>query len=200
MHVRATFPKTPPIRDFTTATAACVGDKLRCAFWFAVAAFRDSMPNMDPTDAERMEKSLIAGADAAVELRFTIFERFFAVWPGRRATFLNLDAASRRMTDETLEMLMGLAKGQENWVWPLAAEMAANHRGYGDLPWAEFESWIALTIDAVRDAAGPAWDDYTEAAWGRQAERLKTLLWEAREGWERAMPAKISGQESLPHG
>lgn len=140
------------------------------------------------TDAEHMEDSLIAGAEAGIELRFTLFERFFSAWPERRNTFLTVDAASRRMTDETLEMLVGLAKGEENWVWPMAAELMANHRGYGNLQWAEFESWIALTIATVRDAAGAAWDAETEAAWNRQAARLKQLLLEAREGWDRAMP------------
>jgi hypothetical protein len=143
------------------------------------------------TDAECMEDSLIAGAEAGIELRFALFERFFAAWPERRGTFLNLDAASRRMTDETLEMLVGLAKSEESWVWPMAADLMANHRGYGNLPWAEFESWIALTIDSVQDAAGAAWDAETEAAWNRQAARLNKLLLEARDGWERAMPANV---------
>lgn len=143
---------------------------------------------MGKADAELMEASLIAVAEAGVELRFALFERFFAAWPERSASFLNVDAASRRMTDETLEMMMGLAKGEDNWVWPLAAELIANHRGYGNLPLAEFESWIALTIEIVRDAAGAVWNAETEAAWARQGERLKVMLEEARAGWDRAMP------------
>lgn len=148
---------------------------------------------MEKTDAELMEASLIAVADAGVELRFALFERFFALWPERRASFLNVDAASRRMTDETLEMMMGLARQEDNWVWPLVAELAFTHRSYGRLPWEEYESWIALTIEAVRDAAGAAWDAETEAAWVRQGERLKVLLQEARVGWDRAMPGHILG-------
>lgn len=146
---------------------------------------------MGKTDAELMEASLIAVAEAGVELRFALFERFFAAWPERRASFLNVDAASRRMTDETLEMMIGLAKGEDNWVWPLAAELIANHRGYGNLPSAEFESWIALTIEVVRDASGAVWNAETEAAWVRQRERLNVMLEEARAGWDRAMPVHI---------
>ena len=107
-----------------------------------------------PSDAELMEASLIAVADAGVELRHPLFARWFAAWPERRATFINTDASSRRMTDETLEMMLGLAKGEENWVWPLVAELAFTHRSYGRLPWAEYESWIDLTIDCIGDAAG----------------------------------------------
>lgn len=147
---------------------------------------------MEKSDAELMEASLIACADAGAELRFALFERFFAAWPERRASFLNVDAASRRMTDETLEMMLGLAKGEDNWVWPLVAELAFTHRSYGRLPWAEYESWIALTIEVVRDAAGAAWDAETGAAWARQGERLKALLQEARVGWDRAMPGHVS--------
>lgn len=148
---------------------------------------------MGKTDAELMEASLIAVVDAGVELRFALFERFFAVWPDRRASFLNVDAASRRMTDETLEMMMGLARGEDNWVWPLVAELAFTHRSYGRLPWAEYESWISLTIEVVRDAAGAVWDAETEAAWVRQGERLKVMLQEARVGWDRAMPGHVLG-------
>ena len=148
---------------------------------------------MAKTDAEYMEASLIAVADAGIELRFALFERFFAAWPERRASFLNVDAASRRMTDETLEMMIGLAKGEENWVWPLVAELVANHRGYGELLGQEYESWIALTIEVVRDASGAAWNAETEVAWARQGERLKEMLEEARVGWDRAMPEHVLG-------
>ncbi len=151
---------------------------------------------MEKTDAELMEASLIAVADAGVELRFVLFERFFAAWPERRASFLNVDAASRRMTEETLEMMMGLAKDEENWVWPLVAELAFTHRSFGQLPWVEYESWIALTIEAVRDLSGAVWSADTEAAWQRQGERLKSLILEAREGWDRAMPGHVL--EQLP--
>lgn len=150
---------------------------------------------MNATDAELMEASLIAVTDAGVELRFVLFELFFAAWPERQSSFFNVDAASRRMTDETLEMMLGLAKGEENWVWPLVAELAFTHRSYGRLPCEEYESWIALTIEVVRDAAGAVWDVETDAAWVRQGERLKVMLEEARVGWDRAMPGHILGVE-----
>lgn len=147
-----------------------------------------------PSDADLMEASLIAVADAGVELRHPLFARWFAAWPERRATFINTDASSRRMTDETLEMMMGLAKGEENWVWPLVAELAFTHRSYGRLPWAEYESWIDLTIDCIGDAAGATWSAEADAAWRRHGERLKALIIEAREGWDRAMPGHILGE------
>lgn len=147
-------------------------------------------------DAELMEASLIAGAKAGVELRFALFEKFFAAWPERRADFLSLDAASRRMTDETLEMMMGLAKNEKQWVWPLVAELVFTHRSFGQFPWIEYESWIALTIETVAEAAGPDWNSETEAAWIRQGERLKSLILEARNGWDKVMPGHIAGRMS----
>lgn len=147
-----------------------------------------------PTDAELMEASLIAVADAGVELRHPLFARWFAAWPERRATFINVDASSRRMTDETLEMMLGLAKEEELWVGPLVDELAFTHRSYGRLPWAEYESWIDLTIDCIGDAAGAAWSADADAAWRRQGERLKALIIGAREGWDRAMPGHILGE------
>ena len=149
-------------------------------------------------DAELMEASLIAGAEAGLELRFALFDKFFTAWPDRRADFLNLDAASRRMTDETLEMMMGLAKEQKQWVWPQVAELAFTHRNFGQLPWVEYESWIALTIETVAEAAGASWNSETEAAWIRQGERLKALIMEARIRWDEVMPDHVAGRLS-PH-
>jgi hypothetical protein len=149
-------------------------------------------------DAELMEASLIAGAEAGLELRFALFDKFFTAWPDRRADFLNLDAASRRMTDETLEMMIGLAKEQKQWVWPQVAELAFTHRNFGQLPWVEYESWIALTIETVAEAAGASWNSETEVAWIRQGERLKALIMEARIGWDEVMPGHVAGRLS-PH-
>jgi hypothetical protein len=41
----------------------------------------DSIKNMEKTDAELMGASLIAVADAGVELRFALFERFLPPGP-----------------------------------------------------------------------------------------------------------------------
>ena len=141
-----------------------------------------------------MEASLIAVADSGIELRHPLFARWFAVWPDRRATFINADASSRRMTDETLEMMLGLAKGEELWVGPLVDELAFTHRSYGRLPWAEYKSWIALTIECVGEAAGEAWSAEADAAWVRQGKALKLLIQAARAGWDAAMPGHILGR------
>ncbi len=143
-----------------------------------------------PTDAELMEASLAAAAEGP-ELRHALFARFFNAFPDRRASFINLDAASRRMTDETLGMMLGIAKGEENWVWPFASEMVATHINFGPLPAQEFLAWIDLTIDTLGEAAGAAWCAECEAAWRRSGERLKTMILEAREGWDRAMPGEV---------
>ena len=78
-------------------------------------------------DVAAMEASLVAVADAGVDVRHALFDRFFAVFPDRRASFMIVDASSRRMTDETLQMMLGLAKG-EGWVWPLVAELVFTDR------------------------------------------------------------------------
>ena len=103
------------------------------------------------SDAASMEASLIAAADA--DIRLPLFERFFAAFPERRASFISIDAASRRMTDETLEMMLGLAKG-EGWVWPLVAELVFTHRSYGALPIAEYDAFIDMTVDELGKAGG----------------------------------------------
>ena len=142
------------------------------------------------SDAALMEASLLAVADAvgagAPDVRFPLFDRFFAAFPDRRATFYNVEAASPRMTDETVQMLFGLA-ADEGWVQGLVNELTYTHRQYGALPADEYATWVDLTVDVLRDTAGAAWDDDTEAAWRRAAERLKAMVAEARTGWVAAM-------------
>ena len=139
------------------------------------------------TDAAAMEASLVAVADAGVEIRHALFDRFFAAFPDRRASFMIVDASSRRMTDETLAMMLGLAKG-EGWVWPLVAELVFTHRAYGPLPIAEYDAFIDMTVEELGAASGVAWSIAAAAAWHRQAEALKGMIRRARAEWESAMP------------
>jgi len=139
------------------------------------------------TDAARMEASLTAVADAGIDIRHALFDRFFAAFPDRRASFMVVDASSRRMTDETLQMMFGLAKG-EGWVWPLVAELVFTHRAYGPLPIAEYDAFIDMTVAELGAAAGAAWDGEAAAAWQRHADALKAMIRRARAEWESAMP------------
>ena len=143
---------------------------------------------MSDADAALMEASLMVVADAGIDIRHALFQRFFAAYPGRRASFISIDASSRRMTDETLQMMFGLAQG-EGWVWPLVAELVFTHRSYGPLPIAEYDAFIDMTVEELGAAAGTAWNADTAAAWQRHADALKAMIRRARAEWEQAMPA-----------
>ena len=138
-----------------------------------------------PTDAALIEASLAAAADA--DLNTPLYTRFFAAYPDRAATFTNLEASATRMTDETLQMMHGLATS-ESWVWPLITELTFTHRNYGSIPHSEYEAFITMTIDTLAEAAGDAWNAETDAAWRRQGKALYAKIVEAREGWVTAMP------------
>lgn len=143
------------------------------------------------SDAQMMEASLLAVAESGIDIRIPLFERFFEVWPQRRASFINADAASRRMTDETLQMMFGLASG-ESWVWPLVAELVFTHRSYGPLPMEEYESFIDMTVEELGKAATPSWSPECHAAWQRNADALKAMIITARTDWTRIMPGAQS--------
>jgi len=146
----------------------------------------DESPGL-ANDAALIEQSLAALAEAGVEIRYALFERFFAAYPERRASFLNLEVSSIRMTDETLQMMHGLAAG-ENWVGPLVNELSFTHRNYGVLPDAEYDAFIDMTVEAVLAVAG----NVSALAWRRQAERLKLMVATARREWTRVMPGAVS--------
>jgi len=133
------------------------------------------------TDAELIEASLVAldGREAAMRAR--LFDRFLAHFPERREIFIHVDATAVRMTDETLQWLHGLAQDRK-WVWSQVAELVINHRNYGALRQEEYDAFVDLAIDALRDTID-IWDAATEGAWRRQAASLKTLIARARAEW-----------------
>jgi hemoglobin-like flavoprotein len=142
---------------------------------------------MSESDAALIEASLVRLSDLGIELRHSLFARFFATFPERQAAFLCPEATSVRMTDETLQILYGLAL-DEGWVWPLIAELVATHRSYGELPLAEYDAFIDLTLEALSAALGPDWTEPSAAAWIRQAARFKALIAEAAAEWSRILP------------
>lgn len=143
-----------------------------------------------PNDAELMEQSLLALADRGIELRHKLYERFFAAFPGRREAFLCPHATSIRMTDETLQIMHGLATDAD-WVWTLVAELIGTHRSYGRLPLEEYEGFIDLTVDELAVALGEDCSPECHAAWLRQAARFKQMVADASSDWDRILP--VSG-------
>ncbi|QDZ08615.1 globin [Sphingomonas panacisoli] len=137
------------------------------------------------TDAALIEASLLALDGQEAAMRERLFERFFARFPDRRAIFLAIDATSVRMTDETLQWMLGLAS-ERKWVWSQVAELVFNHRNYGHLTHEEYAVFIDLAIDALGETIVDAWDEKTDAAWRRQAATLKDMIARAQTEWTAA--------------
>ena len=137
--------------------------------------------------AATMEFALTLLAERDIELRHGLYERFFARFPERRAAFLCPEATSVRMTDETLQLLYGLAGGK-NWVWPLIAELVATHQAYGDLPLAEYNAFVDMLIEEIAAALGADWTRDQANAWGQQAEALKAMIGKAQAKWDLVLP------------
>lgn len=60
---------------------------------------------------------------------------------------------------------------------------------YGIIPMTEYDAFIDATVQQLAAANGATWTDDHAAAWGRQAEALKTMVREATAGWAQAMAA-----------
>jgi hypothetical protein len=125
----------------------------------------------------------LAGQDDAFRQR--LFDRFFHAFPARRESFLAFGTSSRRMADETLQLLHGLAAGAE-WVWPHIADLVDLHRAYGALPDAEYDSFIDLVAETACELGGASTE--ADAAWRRQASALKGLVRRAGADWAAALP------------
>ena len=134
-----------------------------------------------------MEHTLALLAERKIELRHGLYERFFAAFPARRSAFLCPEATSVRMTDETLQMLHGLAAG-ETWVWPLVAELIYTHRAYGALPLREYDAFVDMVVEELEAALGSDFTRDQETAWSEQAEALKTMIGKAQPEWDQVLP------------
>lgn len=132
-----------------------------------------------------IEQTLLALDGQEEALRIGLFERFFAEFPARRADFIAFEASSRRMTDETLQLLHGVATGA-HWLWTQVADLVDLHRAYGALPDIEFDRFIELTAGTACDLADASAE--ARAAWQVQATELKRLVLKARADWEVALP------------
>jgi hemoglobin-like flavoprotein len=143
------------------------------------------------SDAALIEASLLALAESGVELRHGLYRRFFAAFPEREADFFSTEATSVRMTDETLQIMYGLAAG-EGWAETLIAELIGTHRMYGELPLAEYDAFIDLTVEELASALESQWTPDLAAAWGRQAARFKELVAQATADWDRLLPRSAS--------
>jgi len=130
-----------------------------------------------------------------VELRHGLYVQFFARFPERQSAFLSTEATSVRMTDETLQIMYGLAQG-EGWAETLIAELIGTHRMYGTLPLAEYDAFIDLTVEELGKALGPALTSDMAAAWARQAARFKALVAKATADWDRLLPRAATAGNS----
>ena len=128
-----------------------------------------------------MEATLVAIAEADIDIIPGLFERFFAAFPEQRPAFINLAAASGRMANETIEALVGLA-ADESWVPVTITNFVDLHRNYGEIPQAHYTTFVDMVVDALADAAAAGWNDQQERAWRSQAGRLNAMIAEACKG------------------
>lgn len=124
---------------------------------------------------EAMDESLAALADREIDYPALLFDRFLAAFPGERAKFLNLAAARTRMSDETLQMLYGIASG-ERWVDTAVADFVDLHRNYGTIDLAVYCGFVDLAVETLAIAAGDAWTDTAASGWERAAGVLKSKI------------------------
>ena len=135
----------------------------------------------DTSDSDQMEATLVAIAQADIDIIPGLFKRFFAAFPEQRPAFINLAAASGRMTNETIEALVGLA-ADESWVPVTITNFVDLHRNYGEIPQSHYMAFVDMVVDELANAAGSGWSDHQERAWRKQAIRLNAMIADACTG------------------
>jgi hypothetical protein len=113
-----------------------------------------------------------------VDIVTPLFETFFAAFPEQRAAFHNLDAAAGRMTNETVEAMVGLAS-DEPWVATTIINFVDLHRNYGSFTPDLYAAFVDMTVDALACATCETWSKAQDDAWRRQAGRLNEMIAQA---------------------
>ena len=120
-----------------------------------------------------MEASLCALGDT--DIRPALFDHFFEAFPDQRPAFINLDAASARMTNETIEAMMGLAEGAP-WVETTIVNFVDLHRNYGAIPHDHYSAFVDMTVGAMAGAADPPWSSAETRVWHDYGAKLKSMI------------------------
>ena len=127
------------------------------------------------TDREQMEVTLCA---LEIDITPPLFDAFFTAFPEQRAAFHNLDAAAGRMTNETVEALIGIAS-DEPWVTTTIINFVDLHRNYGSFTPELYAAFVDMTVDTLARAVGSEWTPAQDGAWRRHAGRLNQMIAEA---------------------
>ena len=83
------------------------------------------------------------------------------------------------MTSETIEALVGNAKG-EWWVDSTVTNFVDLHHNYDDFTAEDYSEWFTLVIQTMARFAGSNWPKGASAAWHRQAYALVEKIAEIR--------------------
>jgi hemoglobin-like flavoprotein len=136
--------------------------------------------------AAAMERTLFAIADADRDIVPLLFRRFLETYPDQRPAFTNLEAAQGRMTNETIEALVGLATNAY-WVPVTITNFVDLHRNYGEIPLELYVAFVNMLVETLAESAGSAWTPEQDLAWRSQAKRLNEMIAQAYEGRTPAM-------------
>jgi len=122
-------------------------------------------------DIGLMERSLAALGDQSQKLAAELFDRYLEGHPQFAHAFINPEAARDRMTNETIEALIGTAKG-EWWVDSTVINFVDLHHNYADFTAEDYSEWFTLVIQTMANLTGKSWPKGASAAWHRQAYAL----------------------------
>ncbi|GAB5486506.1 MAG: hypothetical protein Pars2KO_00760 [Parasphingorhabdus sp.] len=130
-------------------------------------------------DLELIENSLAIIDGRHKDIAHALFERYIESHPQFADAFINPDAARDRMTNETIDALIGTARG-DWWVDSTVINFVDLHHNYDDFSPEDYSEWFTLVIQTMANFAGNDWPKGASAAWHRQAYTLVEKIAEIR--------------------
>lgn len=126
-----------------------------------------------------MEKSLTTFGGGRRVLAAKLFDVYIDSHPQFAHAFISPEAARDRMTNETIDALVGTAKG-EWWVDSTVINFVDLHHNYDDFTAEDYSEWFTLVIQTMANLTGDDWPKGASAAWHRQAYVLVEKIAEIR--------------------
>jgi len=138
----------------------------------AAVALTESVPGME--DAELIERSIEALAEAVEDISPQVYDRFFAKHPETRALFGD-ELGRSRMLHEVLWTCLDLAKSR-SYVPISIASIASDHTTYGDIPLRLYRDFLDDFLQEMAELLGSSWTPDVDAAWRRQAGGILEII------------------------
>lgn len=124
---------------------------------------------------EIINDSLDAIYGSGTDIVDPFYKKLFEEYPGSEDGFHDSVSIQGNMLNEIMGTFLAIAAG-ESWVENFVHEQVVAHRGYADIPLAQYRRALDLFVTVLAEAAGEKWCAEWSRCWREQADALFSIV------------------------